>query len=175
MAFLGYWLSSEAVFPAAVLDCRAAVRFLRKNAERFMLDPGRFAAVGSPAGGNLAAVLEQNYGRYKTLPGFETCDVADYIRQGQREDLKRQTYLMNATHIPLDCARGGQKADISRSWRTRNGAADEHTSFSIAYNLCTAARMAGAEADYALIWNAPHGDVDGDGTGSFTEWVHQIV
>ena len=82
---------------------------------------------------------------------------------------------MNATHILLDCARDRQKADFSRFWRTRNGAADEHTSFSIAYDLCMAARMAGAEADYALIWNAPHGDVDGDGTGSFAEWVHRIV
>ena len=27
---------------------------------------------------------------------------------------------------------------------------------------------------YALIWNAGHGDVDGDGTGSFPQWVHHI-
>lgn len=124
---------------------------------------------------SVAVVLEQNYDRYKTLPGFEACDVDAYIQQGKREDLERQTYIMNATHILLDCARGRQKTDFSRFWRTRNGAADEHTSFSIAYDLCMAARMAGAEADYALIWNAPHGDVDGDGTGSFAEWVHRIV
>lgn len=123
----------------------------------------------------VAAVLEANYDRYKTLPGFEACDVDEYIRQGKREDLKTQTYLMNATHILLDNAAGKQKSDFSKYWRTRNGAADEHTSFSIAYNLCMAAKMAGAEVDYALIWNAPHGDVDGDGTGSFVEWVHKIV
>ena len=91
-----------------------------------------------------------------------------------RDDLKYQTWLMNATHILLDNARGKTKSDFSRYWRTRNGTADEHTSFAIAYNLCMAAKLAGAEVDYALIWNAGHGDVDGDGTGTFEEWVHRI-
>lgn len=60
VASLGYRLSGEAVFPAAVLDCRAAVRFLRKNAAAYGLDPARFAVTGSSAGGNLAAMLAMN-------------------------------------------------------------------------------------------------------------------
>lgn len=55
-----YRLSGEAIFPAAVLDCREAVRFLRKNAARYKLDPDRFAAIGGSAGGNLAAMLGMN-------------------------------------------------------------------------------------------------------------------
>jgi len=91
------------------------------------------------------------------------------------QDLKDQTYLMNATHILLGNAAGAEKSDFSKFWRTRNGTADEHTSFTIAYNLAMAAKMAGAEVDYSLVWAAPHGDVDGDGTGSFVEWIHEIV
>lgn len=55
-----YRLSGEAIFPAAVLDCREAVRFLRNNAARYKLDPERFAAIGGSAGGNLAAMLGMN-------------------------------------------------------------------------------------------------------------------
>jgi acetyl esterase/lipase len=52
-----YRLSGEATFPAAVLDARAAVRFIRANAAEYNLDPDRIAAFGQSAGGNLAAML----------------------------------------------------------------------------------------------------------------------
>ena len=106
---------------------------------------------------------------------FTQDDVDTYIAHGKRQDLKDQTWLMNATHILLGNAGGTVKSDFSKFWRTRNGTADEHTSFTIAYNLAMAAKMAGAEVDYSLVWAAPHGDVDGDGTGSFVAWVHEIV
>lgn len=124
---------------------------------------------------SVATLLRENYDRYKTLEGFADCDVDDYIAQADRQEVQRQVELMNATHILLDVAAGKRTADFARYWRTRNGTADEHTSFSIAYNLCLAAHMAGAEAvDYSLVWNAPHGTVDGDGTGSFISWVNAI-
>lgn len=54
---VNYRLSGEAPFPAAVLDARAAVRFLRANAAQYRLDPDHIAAFGQSAGGNLAAML----------------------------------------------------------------------------------------------------------------------
>ena len=56
-ASLNYRLSGEARFPAAVQDVKAAVRFLRANASRYGLDPGRFAAWGASAGGHLVAMI----------------------------------------------------------------------------------------------------------------------
>ncbi len=38
-------------------DCKAAVRWLRANAEKYSLDPDHFGAWGSSAGGNLVAML----------------------------------------------------------------------------------------------------------------------
>ncbi|MCD8337126.1 MAG: alpha/beta hydrolase [Lachnospiraceae bacterium] len=55
-----YRLSGEAIFPAAVLDCREAVRFLRRNAAAYQIDPDRIAAIGGSAGGNLSAMLAMN-------------------------------------------------------------------------------------------------------------------
>jgi len=44
-------------FPLPLLDARRAIRFVRKNAERFGIDPHKVAAMGSSAGGHLAALL----------------------------------------------------------------------------------------------------------------------
>jgi acetyl esterase/lipase len=67
-ASLNYRLSGEAVFPAAIEDCKAAVRWLRANAATYNLDPGRFAAWGSSAGGHLVALLGTS-GGVKDLEG----------------------------------------------------------------------------------------------------------
>ncbi len=52
-----YRLSNEASFPAAVHDVKAAVRFLRANAEKYHIDSKRIGAWGISAGGNLSAML----------------------------------------------------------------------------------------------------------------------
>ncbi len=124
---------------------------------------------------NVAAVLEENYDKYAKMQGFGDQDVDVYIEQAADELVADQTYLLNATHIMMDIAKGEQEADIARHWRTRNGTADEHTSFTVAYNLAMAANMAGAESvDYSLVWNMVHGSDEGTSTGSFAEWVHEI-
>ena len=57
MASINYRLSSEAVFPAQIEDCKAAVRWLRAHAATYRLDPNHFVAWGASAGGHLAAML----------------------------------------------------------------------------------------------------------------------
>ena len=57
IASINYRLSGEAQYPAQIHDAKAAVRFLRANAEEYNLDPERVGAWGASAGGNLAALL----------------------------------------------------------------------------------------------------------------------
>ncbi len=57
VASINYRLSQHAVFPAQIEDCKAAVRWLRSHAKEHNLDPQRFAAWGSSAGGHLVALL----------------------------------------------------------------------------------------------------------------------
>ena len=45
-----------ALFPAQIQDVFSAVRFLRKNAAEYRLDPNRIVAMGHSAGGHLAAL-----------------------------------------------------------------------------------------------------------------------
>jgi acetyl esterase/lipase len=52
-----YRLSGEAPFPAAIEDCKAAVRWIRANAGAYHFDPDHIGAWGHSAGGHLAALL----------------------------------------------------------------------------------------------------------------------
>ncbi len=56
MATAEYRLSGQALFPAQLHDVRAAVRYLRRNADWLGLDPGAIGLWGSSAGGHLAAL-----------------------------------------------------------------------------------------------------------------------
>lgn len=56
VASVNYRLSGEALFPNNIQDIKAAIRFLRANAQQYHLDPDRFVAWGGSAGGNLAAL-----------------------------------------------------------------------------------------------------------------------
>jgi len=49
--------AGDVTWPQAVYDAKAAVRWLRKNAERLGIDPNRIGVIGGSAGGNLAAML----------------------------------------------------------------------------------------------------------------------
>ena len=54
---IDYRLSREAPFPAAIEDCKAAVRWIRANAATYHFDPDHIGAWGHSAGGHLAALL----------------------------------------------------------------------------------------------------------------------
>lgn len=57
VASVNYRLSQQALFPAQIEDCKAAIRWLRAHATQYQLDPEHFAAWGSSAGGHLVALL----------------------------------------------------------------------------------------------------------------------
>jgi acetyl esterase/lipase len=54
---INYRLSGEAPFPAALEDCRCAVRWLRAHAREYNIDPKHIGAYGNSAGGHLALLL----------------------------------------------------------------------------------------------------------------------
>lgn len=71
---INYRLSGEAPFPAALDDCRTAVRWLRAHARDYHVDPERIGAYGNSAGGHLALMLalaDKQVDREKDAPWQE--------------------------------------------------------------------------------------------------------
>lgn len=54
---VNYRLSGEAIFPAALQDIKASIRWIRANSRNYHLDSDRIAACGGSAGGNYAAMI----------------------------------------------------------------------------------------------------------------------
>ena len=54
---VGYRLTDVATFPAQIHDCKAAIRYVRANAEKLGIDPQKIGVWGSSAGGHLVSLL----------------------------------------------------------------------------------------------------------------------
>jgi acetyl esterase/lipase len=52
-----YSLSTEALYPEAVYDIKAMIRWVRKNAAKYNIDSNNIAVAGHSAGGELAAMM----------------------------------------------------------------------------------------------------------------------
>ena len=126
---------------------------------------------------SVAQILSDNYDELSRLDGFEAEQVDGYIAEaltGAGADaVAEQANLLNATEIMLG-ADGLNAVDPAQHWRVRSGTADQHTSFSIGYNICLAAQMLGMDADYHLVWNMGHGSNEGTSTGTFINWINVI-
>jgi acetyl esterase/lipase len=57
LASVGYRLTDEAIWPAQIHDCKAAIRWLRAHAPQYGIDPERIGVAGSSAGGHLVCLL----------------------------------------------------------------------------------------------------------------------
>lgn len=57
VASIEYRLSVESPWPAQILDCKAAMRYIRANADEWNIDPDRIAVLGTSAGAHLAMML----------------------------------------------------------------------------------------------------------------------
>ena len=64
---VAYRLAQEAKYPAAIYDCKAAVRYMRAHAAELKIDPERIGVMGGSAGGHLTGLLAMTDG----LPEFE--------------------------------------------------------------------------------------------------------
>ena len=54
---INYRLSGQAIWPAQIHDCKAAIRWVRAHAPEYHLDPDRIGVIGASAGGHLVAML----------------------------------------------------------------------------------------------------------------------
>jgi acetyl esterase/lipase len=72
---INYRLSGVAKFPAQIQDVKAAVRWIRANADSYNFNPDKIGAWGTSAGGHLTALLATS-GGVNALEDFTTGDAA---------------------------------------------------------------------------------------------------
>lgn len=85
LASIDYRHSTQAIFPAQILDCNQAVDFLYKNATQYNIDKDRFVLFGFSAGGHLASLQGlslnnnvQDFYPMKQKPSFKIKAVIDF-------------------------------------------------------------------------------------------------
>ncbi len=79
-ANISYRLAPEAQFPAAIHDVKAAIRWLRQNAEAYGVDPDKIAVGGTSAGGQIASLTGMTAGDPYFDPQQESSAVSSDVQ-----------------------------------------------------------------------------------------------
>jgi acetyl esterase/lipase len=116
-----YRLSTEARYPAAVLDLKAAIRWLRANAKTYRIDTAHVAVWGFSAGGQLATLVGTTAGeaaledrtcspapssRVQAIVDVDGTLAFTHPESGEGDDSKR----LSAATLWLGAARAAQPA-----------------------------------------------------------------
>ena len=96
VASIEYRTSNEAKFPAALIDAKAAVRYLKVHAKELCIDPDRICIMGESAGGTMAGLVGVTGGRKEFEQG-------DNLNVDSRVRAVVDFYgLADLVHVPLN-------------------------------------------------------------------------
>lgn len=157
----------DVTWPQSVYDAKAAVRWLRKNAERLHVDPDRIGVIGCSAGGNLAAMLaltQPKDGFDLKVPNGEfssavSCAVDFYgaVKLMEYHDMK----MFNQTRAEAP-ALYEKASPVNYAHKNAapmlivHGTADATVPVAQSEFLDTALTKVGAEHELVIVPNAPH-------------------
>lgn len=152
-------------WPQNVQDCKRAVQFLRKNAEKYHIDPDHIGVIGGSAGGHLTAMLGMTgseAGLDPTGPDAGiSCRVQAIVPMYGPATLKKTTVMLPGTpeQIPelykLASPASHASADDPPAL-ILHGTADKTVPYSESEDLAAAMKQAGIEHQLVLIEGAPH-------------------
>lgn len=172
-----YRLSRFASFPAQIYDVKAAVRWLRANAEQYHIHPERIGAWGDSAGGHLVSLLgvtgdlpelEGNYGS----SGYSSRIQAVITRCAPYDFLSPGGELINDAPSPVTQLFAGTVSEREELMRLASpiyhvrpglppfqivhGTLDETVPFAQSRKFTAALKAAGNEVDFLTIPGAYH-------------------
>jgi len=166
---INYQLSygGNATWPQPLHDCKTAVRWLRKHAERLQIDPERIGAIGGSAGGHLAAMLAVTGPKDGLDPagpyGEFTCAIRCAV------DLYGPAELLDYHDVKM---LGQTRAEAPDAYRAASpttyadaadapililhGTADETVSLKQSETFAAALKQAGVKHQFVIVEGAPH-------------------
>lgn len=168
-----YRLDPKYHFPAPLFDAKEAVRWLRKHAAEYHIDPKRIAAVGSSAGGHLAALMGVTNGD-AALEGNGCCRtyssaVQAVVAFNGIYDLAAMSVgrpRMVTRFLGQPCASDSVECSVASPlshvhggdppFLIMHGTADQTAPFAQARAMVEALRKAGDTADMFIAPGAPH-------------------
>lgn len=99
-ACISYRLLPEVKFPDPVIDCKAAVRWVRANAKKYSIDGDHIGAIGGSAGGHLVAMLGTS-SKVKELEG-----------EGGNKGVSSAVQAVVAMATPADMTRFAERSGL---------------------------------------------------------------
>ena len=158
---------TRATWPQNLHDCKTAVRWLRKNADRLQVDPDRIGVIGGSAGGHLAAMVAlttPDDGLDPTEPyGEFSCRVSCCVDLYGPADLPtyHDVTMLGATYAENpELYRRASPVTYARSnsppMLILHGTADTTVNVKQSERFAEALRKAGARHELVIIPGAPH-------------------
>ncbi len=161
VASVNYRLTLDPV--AAVQDAKAAVRFLRANAQRLRLDSNRFAAWGDSAGGYSALILAVTASRRTVFddPRLGNVDVSAAVQAVVDDFGATEVTDLPGTRLPAEdpfSYIASAKPGSLPPFRIAHGDADCVVPVQHSRDLAAALTKAGAAATLTVLPGAAHED-----------------
>ncbi len=158
--------TDDAIYPAQINDCRAAIGFLKKNAGGYSLDAAKIGVYGISTGGHLGALLALTSSSVKAAAIESAPSDLGSLNEGARLD-------WNAPSSPLSRLLGGtvaSKAELARRASPLfyadefappililHGDADEFVPLAQSEKLYQKLKAAGATVEYQVFQGEAHG------------------
>jgi acetyl esterase/lipase len=118
---INYRLSGQAKYPAAIVDCLDAVRYLRSHAKEYNIDPDRIGAEGASAGGHLSLMLalmepdkDATDAQGKPLKNWLRCAISNY---GPTDFTDQESAAKSIDKASLGQFMGGTYAEMPDKYR----------------------------------------------------------
>ncbi|HEY1121048.1 MAG TPA: alpha/beta hydrolase fold domain-containing protein [Haloferula sp.] len=182
-ATINYRLSQEAKWPAQIHDCKAAIRFLRANADKYGIDADHIGVVGMSAGGHLVSLLgtvnddpglDGTLGNFGKVSSRVQCVVdffgptdffTNLLPDAAADRANGRKMVIDLLGRDETEARSNAKAASPVSWVTKDdapffiahGTKDTLVPFSQATTIQTALEKAGVENHLVAMEGAGHG------------------
>jgi len=187
-ATINYRLSQEAVWPAQIYDCKAAIRFLRGKADEYGIDPDKIGVMGFSAGGHLVSMLgtgndepslEGTLGKFAKVSSRVQCVVnffgpTDFLtffdKDPNLEKLSGQNMAAQLLGRNKEEIAANAKAASPVTWITKDdapfftahGTKDNLVPFAQATEIDAALEKAGVETHLVAMEGAGHGFANAD-------------
>jgi acetyl esterase/lipase len=174
VACVNYRLAPRFPAPAAILDCKTALKWLKAHGTQYGIDPDRVVAMGNSAGGHLAAMLaltrpEDGFDPH-TFPAVDCsvaacvdlCGIADVaaLLGADEPPIWAQAWIPDSTPDRMDLARRCSPVTYVHAQASPtlilHGDADESVPYDQSVDLERCLREAGAAVQLVTIPGAGH-------------------